>query len=194
MTWIAVLGAVTGVLAALGWVIYYVVDFIRKPRLIISQGPYVQNWAFIGTTNIWRFVNFEVKSKRGLAQRCTAIATFIKYPNNVTHLLKEYALHWADVEFSGRTTGAEPIDIGIEQQRLDVVFTVPGHNGKSFITMPLALSAPGSVPQAELPQGEYVVKVTVYCANGRGDSRIIKLISPGNWKDLQAEEINIKES
>lgn len=190
ITWVAILGAVSGVLASLGWVVRYIVGLVKKPKLVISEGPYVANWHFIGTTNVWQFINLEVINKRGkTAYRCIAKASVIKHPPNVNHLVREYALHWADVSYSGRSTGAEPIEIGAVPQRLDVVFTVPGHKGESYLTMPIALLSPGNIPQATLPKGEYIMKVIVLCENGRGDSKIIKVISPDVGKDLQAEEI-----
>lgn len=191
ISWVAILGAVSGVLASLGWVVQYIRNSIIKPRLVISEGPYVANWHFLGTTQVWQFVNFEVMSKRGrTAYRCVARAKVIEHPNHVTHLNKEYALHWADVPYSTRSTGAEPIDIGSVQHRLDVVFRVLQHKGGSYFTMPIALSSPGSVPQAKLPPGEYVLEVKVSCENGRGDTKTIKVISPNSGQDLQAEEVN----
>lgn len=79
--------------------------------------------------------------------------------------------------------------IGAAPQRLDVVFTVPTRNGEAYLAMPIALSAMlnnNTVPQAILPQGKYVFKIKVSCANGRGDCKTIKLISPNNWQDLEA--------
>lgn len=189
-SWVAILGAVAGVLASLRWFINDVRNFTNKPKLVISEGPSLRNWHFIGTTQVRRFVNFEVASKKGrTARRCVAKAIIIQHPANITHLEKEYTLHWADVPYSTLSTGAEPVDIGLEPRRLDIVFTVPNQSGKSWLAMPLALTAPGSVPQATLPQGEYILKVLVSCENGSGDAKTIKLISPDNWQDLQAEEV-----
>jgi len=71
---------------------------------------------------------------------------------------------------------------------LDVAFTVSQYSGQSWIALPLALAVPQKVPQAVLPQGEYILKVTVSCENGKGDVKTIKLISPGNWEELKAEK------
>lgn len=188
--WVAILGAISGLLATLGWVVHIIIGLVNKPKLVISEGPYVANWHFIGTTNVWEFVNMEVICKKGeIAYRCIAKASVIKHPSSVRHLIREYALHWADVNYSGRSTGAEPIEIGAVPQRLDIVFTVPGHKGESYLTMPIALSSPGNVPQATLPRGEYVIKVTVLCVNGRGDSKTIRVISPDVGQNLKAEEV-----
>jgi hypothetical protein len=190
-SWVAILGAITGVLGTLGWIVHYIVSFISKPRLSFEKGPYVRNWHFVGTPSQRQFVNFEigVKNKR-TALRCIATASITKYPNNITHLENLYSIHWADVPYSGLSTGAEPVDIGGESHRLDVVFTIPGYPG-AYIAMPLALSAPTQTPQAYLPPGEYVFKVSVICSNGKGIDKTIRIISPTNWEDLKVENIKV---
>ena len=193
ISWVAILGAVSGVSSLIIWL----VNNIRKPRLIMSNGPYVRNWLLSGVKT-WNFVNFEIMSKRGLAIGCEAKAVIIKHPNNVT-LVEEFlaegcGLHWADVPYSRRSTGVDRVDIGSAPQRLDVAFTVPTQSGQSYLAMPLALSAlwnNSSIPQAILTQGEYILKIKLSCANGTGDTKTIKLFSPNNWQDLRAEEIRI---
>jgi hypothetical protein len=187
VSWVAILGAVTGILGTLGWLINYIVIFFSKPRLSFKKGPDARNWVFVGTPTQRRFVNFEVivKNKK-TALRCVATATVIKYPKNVTNLESLYNIHWADIPYSGLSTGAEPVDIGGESHRLDVVFTTPGYPG-AYIAMPLALSAPAQTPQAYLPPGEYIFKVSVICSNGKGIDKTIKIISPTNWDGLQTE-------
>ena len=84
---------------------------------------------------------------------------------------------------------AEPVDIGAEARRLDIAFTTSRHSGQTWLAMPLALAVPSKVPQAALPHGEYILEVLVSCEDGKGDAKTIKLISPNNWEDLQAEEV-----
>lgn len=100
ISWVAILGAVSGVSSFIIWL----VNYIRKPRLVMSKAPHVRNWQ-LSSTRIWKFVNFEVTSKRGLAIGCEAKAIIIEYPSNVTlveELVKEgCGLHWADVPYSG---------------------------------------------------------------------------------------------
>ena len=188
ISWVAILGAVTGVLGTLGWIVQYIVKFVTKPKLIFLEGPYVKDWYFIGTPEHRKYVNLDVSVKnKKTAKRCIAIMEIIKHPETVTHLEKQQPLHWADVPFSG-STSMEPIDIGGESHRLDIVFTIPRISGAN-IAMPIALMAPFHAPQAILPPGEYVVKVSVSCDNGKTISKSIHLTSPANWEDLKAEEI-----
>jgi hypothetical protein len=198
VSWVAILGATSGVSAILLSLFIWIFNNVRKPRLLMSQ-PYVRDWSISGgnITKTWKFVNFEVTSKRGLALGCEAKAIVSEHPNNVQligELIKEgYGLHWADIPYSGRSTGVDRVDIGSTPQRLDVVFTVSTQTGRSNLAMPIALStmwnSDKSVPQAILPAGEYVLKIKVSCANGKGDSKTIKLISPNNSQDLNAEEV-----
>lgn len=192
--WVAILGAVSGVSSFFIWLLNTIVNMIRKPRLIMSNDPYVRNWK-LSPVHIWNFAHFEVVSKKGLAIGCEAKATIIEHPNNVT-LVKELTeegcgLHWADAPYSGRSTSADRVDIGSAPQRLDIAFMVPHQSGQSNLAMPIALNTMfyqnTGVPQAILPKGEYILKIEVSCANGRGDTKTIKLISPDNWQDLQAE-------
>jgi hypothetical protein len=187
---LAIIGATAGLLASVRWLVNDIMNLTNKPKLVISHGPYAKNWQYLGTTQVRRFINFEVITKKGRTARgCGAKVTIIKHPDNVTHLEREYGLHWAGVPYSTLSTGAETVEIGAAPRRLDVAFTVPNQTGQSWIAMPIALTAPGQVPQASLPQGEYILRVTVYCENGRGDAKTIRLISPENWQDLQAEEV-----
>ena len=74
------------------------------------------------------------------------------------------------------------MDIRGEARRLDVAFTASQYSGQSWIALPLALAVPQKVPQAVLPQDEYVLKV-------QEDAVTIKVISPGNWEELKAEKV-----
>jgi len=193
MSWELILGAIgtaSGLLASLRWLTKDIGSLKQRPKLEICRTPDVKNWSFLNTREIRRFVTLEVRNKKSqTARRCVAVAEIIKHPNNVHHLAKRYALHWADVPYSTLSTGGEPVDIGAEPRRLDVAFTVPNHNGASWIAMPLALSLPGQIPQATFPSGEYVLKVHVSCENGSGDAKSFKLISPDNWQDLDMKEV-----
>ena len=187
VSWVAILGAITGVLGTLGWIVNYIVIFVSKPKLYFEKGPYIKNWLFVGTPAQRQFVNFEVGVKnKKTALRCVATASVIKSPENIVHLEHLYNIHWADVPYSGLSTGAEPVDIGGESHRLDIVFTIPQYPG-AYIAMPLALSA--QAPQAYLPPGEYIFKVAVICSNGKGINKTIKIVSPNNWDGLQTEEV-----
>jgi hypothetical protein len=185
---LGIIGTATGLLASLRWVIKDIGNIVSRPALKLSKSVDVKNWnlADIGETR--RFITIEVtNNKRQTAQRCVAIATIVKQPSGVTLLQKTFPLHWAGIPYSALSTGAEPVDIGMEPRRLDVAFTTHNDKDKAWIAMPFALSAPSKVRQAVLPNGEYVLKIQVSCSNGKGDSRLLKLLSPSNWQDLSAE-------
>lgn len=170
----------------------------KKPKLRIlplDKQRDLRNFLFATTGWERRFATIHVKNN-GLvtAERSVAVAKFIKTPKNIRHLEREYALHWADIPYTLRTTGAEPVDIGQEPRRLDVAFTHKGQrlNG-CWITMPIALSGALQQNQAYLPPGEYEIEIKVSCEQDKkGDTKRYKIISPKNWIDLDMDEIKIK--
>lgn len=187
---LGIIGTIAGLLACVRLFMKDIMNIMKRPALKISQVPEAKNWRFLNTGEIRRFITLEVSNKKGrTAQRCVAVAEIIEQPSGVTHLQRTYALHWADVPYSGSSTGAEAVDIGMEPRRLDVVFTTSGHRDVSWIALPLALSLPGKVPQAALPKGEYILKIQVSCENGRGDSKLLRVFSPSDWRDLAAEQV-----
>jgi hypothetical protein len=187
---LGIVGAATGLLASLRWVIKDIGNIVSRPVLKLSKSVDVKNWNLADIAETRRFITIEVtNNRRQTAQRCVAIATVVKQPSGVTLLQKTFPLHWAGIPYSVLTTGAEPVDIGMEPRRLDVAFTTHNDTDKAWIAMPFALSAPSKVRQAVLPKGEYVLKIQVSCSNGKGDSKLLKLLSPSNWQDLSAEQI-----
>lgn len=195
--WVAILGAVSGVLALIITLLNILINYMTEPRLVFSAPAYARDWKFQNNIT-WRFVNMEVRSKGGLALECEARVIVLNKPNSV-NLFKEimeegYGIHWADIPFSGQSTGALRVDIGETPHRLDIVFATPSMSGYSCLAMPIALNyswnnlqAP---QQAVLPQGEYKMKVVLSCKNGRGAKKVIKIASPNSWQDLNVEEVN----
>ena len=184
-----IIGVVSASAAITKWVILPVWKSITRPSIKFARGPYVTNREF-QNQGIWCFVNIEVKNnKNETARRCVATATILKQPDNAKLVQQEFPLHWAGAPFSGRSTGADPVDIAGVQQRLDIAFTTPDHNKTSSVATPLALSMSGQAPQAVLPSGEYILQIKISCENGSGDVMIIKLISPDNGQDLRAEKV-----
>lgn len=184
-----IIGVVSASAALTKWVILPVWRSIRKPSIKFVRGPYAINREF-QNQGIWRFVNIEVKNKRNeTARRCVATAKILKQPDNAKLVQQDFPLHWADVPFSGQSTGVDSVDIAKVPQRLDIAFTTPDHNKTSSIATPVALSMSGQAPQAILPSGEYILQLIISCENGSGDVMKIKLISPDNGQDLRAEKI-----
>ena len=132
---------------------------------------------------------------RTTAIRCIATLEFFEHPQNVQLHERQYNLHWADVPYSLRTTGAEPINIGREIQRLDVVFTDANVNISGCqVSMPMALSNPANAPQAVLPPGTYYVYIRVSCENGKDVKGRYKITSPernnpNDWQNLDFEKL-----
>jgi hypothetical protein len=191
-----------GSLAGLFSLIYVVIkDYYRwkkSPKLKIAclnktQDIRVFNITGLPSFPIRKFVNMQIRNKKRniTARGCIATIKFIKKPSNVTHLEREYTLHWADIPYSGRTTGSEPVDI-ISDWRLDAVFTcqnqtLPG----CWIAIPNALLNPNLHNQTYLPPGEYKVRIDILCDNGKGDFGIYIITSPDspiNWQNLDCNE------
>jgi len=199
--WLAIIGIPSIVSAVFMLGLNSLLAYFWKPRLELSKEPYSRIWEIedrnTGNKHTWKFINFEVTCRRGLALQCEAKATIVKHPSNVSlvqELRKDgYGIHWADMPYSERSTSVDRVDIGSVPQRLDVVFAVPNQNAQSYLAMPIALNSLWNkgtcVPQAILPQGEYVLKVKVACANGKGDTKKIKLISPDSWQQLEASRL-----
>jgi len=188
INWLAMLGFALGIAACLRWVFYDISAFTSRPKLVISHGPFTINWQSIDTDETRRFVHLEAVSKRGTARQCSAKAKIIKHPPGMTPLQEEFPLHWADTPYSTVSTEAEAVDIKDKAKRLDIAFTTSHLSGQSWLAIPLALTVPDKVPQASLPPGEYTLEVTISCENGRGDSRLIKVISMPDWEGLEVEK------
>jgi len=89
-----------------------------------------------------------------------------------------------------QTTGAEPVDIGPEPRRLDVVFTQLAQNiGGCWVAIPFALSGHIERNQAYLPPAAYEVEIEVKCENGKGDKAKLRIISPDKWDNLDFVKI-----
>jgi hypothetical protein len=187
-------GSLSGMVSLIIWVATRLYGWFKRPSLKmefersrdlqIYQTFYAPNKAFIR-----KFFNLHVRNLgKYTAKRCVAIAEVLSSPPNAVHLRGGHAIHWADVPYSGRTTGAEPVDIGSEIRRLDVVFTDKDNSGGAWLSIPFALSMPNAANQAYLPAGDYELKVSVSCENGRGETKKFKITSPQNWTDLEAVE------
>jgi len=190
-----------------GWASFFWLvtkDLIRvvlKPRLVISsleREKDIRTWNAVGPDAEFgwprRGASLLIRNKKKkTAIRCVAKLRIISSPKNVNILEREFNLHWADVPYSLRTSGAEPIDIGMEGRRLDVVFThakqepekIPG----CWVATPLALSLP-TQNQFYLPPGDYQVELSIECENGRGQRKRYLIRSPEKWDMLSMEEIS----
>jgi len=182
------IGSLAG-LASFFWLaIKDMIDFCRKPRLEITFKKDLDLRTFTFQDTGWKrkFATLHVKNKRNMtAKRCVAVLKIVGKPPESDNIENQYALHWAGVDYSTLTTGAQPIDLGPEPIRLDVLFTQEGQtiNG-SWIAVPFALSGNLLHNQAHLVPGEYEVEIAVTCENGSGDKAKFKIRSPISWNEL----------
>ena len=172
------------------------IGWFKKPRLRIefSLPEDLREWDLLGGGRKQKVATVHVRNnRRATAERCVAVLKLISAPPGVTVEEKEFVLHWADTDYKAHTNIAEPVDIGIERRRLDMVFTVsvegrPPTVG-AWVAIPLALSAPFLANQAYLPPGEYRFRLAVECANGKGASKEFLISSPPFWSGLSARSV-----
>ena len=167
------------------------IKFYRKPKMQItfSKDTGLRTWSFEDTDWVRKFATLNIiNNGKDTAKRCVAVLTILKKPSDANNVEDEYALHWAEVGYTTRTTGAEPVDIGPGPARLDVAFTQQGQPIKGcWIAMPLALSGSLRRNQAYLLPGDYEVEIRIECENGKSDKKKFRVTSPNNWEDLDLD-------
>lgn len=186
-----VIGSISGGVSLIAWIYRWISSYCSRPKLKIdfnkNRNMVVWETYHDGMNKKWtrKFLNLQIeKTGKNTATRCEALVSVLNCPSNVTYLKDKYAIHWADTPYSGRTTGAYPVDIGSAPQRLDVVFSDKDYPVGAWLAVPFALLSPDKARQFFLPPGEYTIHVKVSCSNGSGDSREFKITSPQNWNEL----------
>lgn len=198
------IGCLAG-LAALLWNIgTRIKRHLDQPNLKIELNPQWKSKPvkYIDTRIIRKFSCLFVRNEgKILARRCIATLKILEKPTEAKNLDNEHTLHWADVDYSLKTTEPEPIDIGSEPRRLDVVFT-PKHELKiderSSSAMPFKTAiyfrlansaglpvdvAPTPPPPSEQPN----ISGSLIPSSGAGDiirakiQETIKAPSKGSW-------------
>ena len=182
------IGSLAGLSSFLWLLIKDIIAFFEKPRLRLSfdRKRDLRQFQYSDTRWVRKVATLHVQNRRNqTAKRCVATLQIINKTKQTEHLEDKYALHWAGVDYSSLTTGAQPIDLGPELVRLDVAFTQQGMNaGGCWIAVPFTLSGNLNNNQAYLPPGEYNVEIAVSCENGKGDEAEFKIISPAAWDSL----------
>jgi len=186
------IGGLAGLASFIWLLIKDLVRFYQKPNLQITfrKDRDLRTFFFEDTKWTRKFANLHIRNNgKDTAKRCVAILRILKKPQDATNIEDEYALHWAGVSYSFQTTGAEPVDVGPEPRRLDVVFTDQGQNMSGcWVAMPFALSGSLRKNQAYFPPGEYEAEIEVKCENGKGDKSKFKIVSPNNWENLDFDK------
>lgn len=189
------IGGLAGLASFIFLLIKEFIKIYQKPKLQITfkKDRDLKKAEFLDTGWIRKFANLHIKnSGKSTAKRCVAILRFLKKPQDAKNIEYEYeyTLHWGGVGYNAGTTSAEPVDIGPESRRLDVVFTDKDQriNG-CWIAIPFALSKTLGINQAYLLPGEYEVEIEVKCENGKGDKAKFKITSPNNWEYLNFDKL-----
>lgn len=184
-------GGLAGLASFVWLLIKDISNFCKKPKLELTfeKTRDLRTFQFRDTGWVRKFATLHVQNIRNeTAKRCVANLKIIRRPSQATNLEDQYALHWADVDYTARTTGAQPIDLGSELIRLDVLFTQQDQNtGGCWVAVPFALSGSLTNNQAYLPPGEYEVQIEITCENGKGDKAKFKILSPTAWDGLDMQ-------
>lgn len=184
-------GGLAGLASFVWLLIKDLTNFCKKPRLELTfvKTRDLRTFQFRDTGWVRKFATLNVRNKRNqTANRCVANLKILRRPTQATILEDQFSLHWAGVDYTALTTGAQPIDIGSELVRLDVLFTQQGQNASGcWIAVPFALSGSLTANQAYLPPGEYEAQIKITCENGKGDRAKFKIISPTVWDGLDMQ-------
>jgi hypothetical protein len=190
---IGFLAALAALAAFIGKITQSCFKYFQKPYLhiIFDSDKDLRIWIFHDTGWTRKFATLHIKNKRKeTAKRCVAVLRILKKPQTAQNTENEYSLHWAGVDYTMQTTGAEPVDIGPEPRRLDVVFTQQGQSIEGcWAAIPFALSGQINRNQAYLPPGDYEVEIEVKCENGKGGKARFRITSPIRWNDLNCETL-----
>jgi len=184
-------GGLAGLASFFWLLIRDLIAFYKKPRLELTfeKTRDLRTFQFQDTGWVRKFATLHVRNKRNqTAKRCVANLKITRRPAQSTNIEDQYALHWAGVGYTALTTGAQPIDLGPELIRLDVLFTQQGQGSSGcWVAVPFALSGSLGNNQAYLPPGEYEAEIEVRCENGKGHRERFRITSPTTWDDLDMQ-------
>ena len=182
-------GGLAGLASFVWLLIKDLIKFCRKPKLEITfeRDRDLRTFQFQDNSGwVRKCATLHVRNKGNqTAKRCVANLRITRRPTETVNIEDQYALHWADIDYSARTSGAQPIDLGSELIRLDVVFTQQSQGlSGCWVAIPFALCGNLGRNQAYLPPGEYEVEIEVNCENGKGHGAKFNIVSPAAWDGL----------
>lgn len=178
--------AALSILDRLGMLVRWVTRQRRIAILPFDARENLKVWTFASPpVHQKKFWTLEVRVRGGAtAKRCVAIA-YVHQVSPKVGYRGAFPLHWADIDYKFRTTGADPADIGPEGLRLDVAFTYPAQLAPGcFMATMGAVTAPQLRGEDHLTPGDYVVRVIVRSENSGAAALTLNLRSPTTWDQL----------
>ena len=118
------------------------------------------------------------------AMRCVGVLTVTKWPANVRLAEKRFPLHWTGVDHSVDNSGAHPVDIGFENRRLDVLFTIPRGPPGCWPATAKALSL-ADTNGHYFPPGSYEAVLTLKPEGAKGITVNLAFSAPERWDDWE---------
>ena len=123
-----------------------------------------------------------------VAERCVGILD-VKL-RSAPYTEGHYVLHWADTPYQLQTSGVDPVDIGPEGRRLDVLFTFDGQPmAGCWAASSSALSVPQISPREHLGPGDYDCTVTVHAPNAGKVTAAFTVTSATTWRELRVAPV-----
>jgi hypothetical protein len=133
-------------------------------------------------------VQVENTGKR-TAARCVGILT-VKRKSEPNAQPRDYVLHWAETPYEWRTSGANPVDIGPEGHRLDVVYSYLEQSiAGCWVATTSALRRPDLSRSDYLAPGEYECTVTIHAENAATVAATYTVTSGARWRDLSVSPV-----
>ena len=185
-----ILAAVLAAIGAVRWLLFW----LGRPRLRIAafdKAHDLANWQITDLAGQpqQRVLTAEITNDgKRLASRCIAIARVLEHPPGIVFRDREVPLHWAGTPWGGVDTGAQPVDIGRERRRLDIVFSRQGYGHGAWLATPAALGS-GGMPQVRLPPGDYVIEIELTCDGGDGARVKYHVTIKEEWDELDARPL-----
>ena len=167
----------------------WVSQFLRKPDLRVltfDAARDLRTWTLIDTGRIQKAFTLEVRNDEPeAAERCIALINI--RPAGAAMTDPWFVLHWAGLDYAFHTSGAQPVSIGAEGRRLDVLFTFHSQQQPGcWIATPAALTAP-LLTSDYLPPGEYDATIEIRANNASTRQVHYRIVSPLKWTDLSAQ-------
>ncbi len=181
------IGAVAGLVSFFWQAASAFQRWLHRPRIAIRPFDRERDLRTLelGENRYRRVFTLEVCNLRShTAMRCVGVFTVTKWPGNLRLAEKRFPLHWADVDYSVDSSGAHPVDIGFDDRRLDVLFTIPGGPPGCWPGTAKALSLPNT-HQHYFPPGSYEAVLTLNSEGAKGITVNLAFSAPERWDEWE---------